>query len=310
MMYKRKWGDRSDGHRLNNVDTIYQLVPYIMNTRLDSQVFFEESLDYAKIEALAHKLRREENVNVRTMDILIAATLRTMAQRPRLNRFVCGSKIYARNSYTVSIAIKRDLSDDGEETTVKVDFDPTDSIYDVVTKMEKVIADNKQTNSENNTDVFAGVICRLPSFLLKTVVNFIMWLDRCGWLPKSIIKISPFHSSFFITNIGSIGLKSVYHHLYAFGTTSLFLALGTKEKVLQLDNEGKPVEKRIMKLKVVIDERISDGFYNAGSMNVLKRILRAPESLLEKLPAEKVVLDDGIQTKRKKREKGRTRVDN
>jgi len=310
MMYKKKWGDRSDGHKLNNVDTIYQLVPYIMKTRLDSQVFFEESLDYSKIEGMLHKLRREGHGNIRTMDVLIAATLRTMAQRPRLNRFVCGSKIYARNSYTVSIAIKRDLSDNGEETTVKVDFDPTDSLFDVVEKMEKVLSDNKQVNSENNTDVFAGVVCRMPSFLLKTVVNFIMWLDRCGLLPKSIIKISPFHSSFFITNIGSIGLKSVYHHLYEFGTTSLFLALGTKEKELVLDDDKVPVEKRVMKLKVVIDERISDGFYNAVSMKVLKRILRAPETLLEKLPADKVVLDDGIQAKRKKREKGRTRVEN
>ena len=310
MMYKKKWGDRSDGHRLNNVDTIYQLVPYIMKTRLDSQVFFEESLDYSKIESMLHKLRREGHGNIRTMDVLIAATLRTMAQRPRLNRFVCGSKIYARNSYTVSIAIKRDLSDNGEETTVKVDFDPTDSLFDVVEKMEKVLSDNKQENSENNTDVFAGIIGRMPSFLLKMVVNFIMWLDRCGILPKSIIKISPFHSSFFITNIGSIGLKSVYHHLYAFGTTSLFLALGTKEKELALNDENVPVEKRVMKLKVVIDERISDGFYNAVSMKVLKRILRAPETLLEKLPADKVVLDDGIQAKRKKREKGRMRVEN
>ena len=299
-MYKKKMGDRTDGYRLNNVDVLFQLIPYVMRTRLDSQCFFEEDIDFAKIDAMVNDLRRNGYPHLRAMHVIIAAVVRLMAMRPHLNRFICGNKAYARNSITVAIAMKKDMSDEGEETTVKVDFDPMDSLFDVAQKVEKIIMDNKPADVANDTDVFAGLVGRMPSFILRIFINMLMWMDRCGILPKAIIKLSPFHSSFFITNLGSLGIRSIYHHLYEFGTTSYFIAMGTKDKVLSLNDHGLPVIRKVMSLKFVTDERICDGFYNASSMLKLKRMLKAPECLLEKLPPEMVVLDNGIVEKKKR----------
>lgn len=36
----------------------------------------------------------------------------------------------------------------------------------------------------------------------------------------------PFHTSLFVTNMASIGMTRVYHHIYNFGDTTMFLSLG------------------------------------------------------------------------------------
>jgi len=57
-------------------------------------------------------------------------------------------------------------------------------------------------------------------YAIKTYDN----LDKINLLPKSIIDLSPFHSSIFVTNVGSIGLDTIYHHIYNFGTVrNLFI---------------------------------------------------------------------------------------
>lgn len=58
-----------------------------------------------------------------------------------------------------------------------------------------------------------------------------MFLDKHGILPKAIIKASPFHTSAFLTNVASLGIDAIYHHLYDFGTTGIFLAMGKRKKL-------------------------------------------------------------------------------
>lgn len=66
-----------------------------------------------------------------------------MAQRPRLNRFVMNGRTYARNEIFISLAIKKNLTDDGIETTIKLPFTGKENIFEIKEKLGSVINENK-----------------------------------------------------------------------------------------------------------------------------------------------------------------------
>ena len=105
-----------------------------------------------------------------------------------------------------------------------------------------------------------------------------MYLDKHGMMPKAIIELSPFHTSAFLTNVGSLGIDSIYHHLYNFGTTSMFFSMGKKKKSYIYEDDEIRQEKCIT-IAFVGDERICDGYYYASSFKQLSKYLRKPELL-------------------------------
>jgi hypothetical protein len=287
--------DRYDGWRVRKVDAVFSVIPYFLRTRIDAQNFFEETLEIDHIEDFIRK-HKEDMPGLSMMHIIMAAMVRLISQRPHLNRFVVWNKIYARNHINFSIAVKRTLSDDGEETLIKPYFQPEDTLQDVVNKVMKQQMDNQQVGQKNSSDTISKLLGFLPDFLMRTVVLTLYWLDKIGFLPKFINKASPWHCSMFLTNIGSIGIESIYHHLYEFGTCSLFLAMGKKTRKHHLDKDGSLKARKSIHLKFVLDERICDGYYYASSMRLLYKYLMDPSVLLT--PPEKVLIDDGVGKKR------------
>ena len=99
--FKRGLFDRYDGWRVRNVDAVYNVIPFIMRTRMDSQNLFEENMPLEPVEAFI-RAHREDMPDLTFMHVLMAAMVRMIAEKPYLNRFVVWNKIYARNSITVS----------------------------------------------------------------------------------------------------------------------------------------------------------------------------------------------------------------
>lgn len=214
------------------------------------------------------------------MNIIYAALIRILAERPQLNRFAMNGTLYARNQILVSLAIKKNLSDDGTETTIKLPFTGTENIFEIKEILDKVIESNKNTSTANSTDRLAKALSLVSNGSLRRAVKFLSFLDKHGIMPKAVINASPFHTSVFLTNVGSLGIDSVYHHLYNFGTTSLFFAMGKKKKSFIYDDDEIHEEKCIT-LAFVGDERICDGYYFANSFKLLSKYLRKPELLEE-----------------------------
>ncbi len=294
--FKRRIGDRYDGWRVKNVDAVFSVIPYFLRTRMDAQNFFEESLNIDQIEEFIKK-HREEIPNLSIMHVVMAALVRLISQRPHLNRFVIWNKIFARNHLNFSIAVKRSLSDDGEETLIKPYFKPEDTLHDIVRKVVEQQNSNQQVGQRNSSDTISRILGLLPDFLLRTVVFLLLHMDKIGIMPKFINQASPWHCSIFLTNIGSIGVESIYHHLYEFGTCSMFVAMGKKSRNHYFDKEGAIKVRKSIQLKFVLDERICDGFYYASSMRLLNKYLSDPAVLLT--PPEKVIIDEGVRKKKK-----------
>ena len=275
------FGRRSDGKKIKTIDPIFKVIPCIMKTRNDSQVYFKQDIVLTPIEDYINR-KAEEGIKISMMDVFYAALVRVVALRPHLNRFVINGHIYKRNDIMASLAIKKEMTDEGVETNIKNKFTGNENIFEIKKILEDSIELNKKIETENNTDSFVKILHHMPVWLVKAIVNFLWFLDNHGCMPKSVIDLSPFHTSFYLTNVGSLGIDSIYHHIYNFGTTSLFFSMGKKKKSYLYEDDEIKKEKCIT-LAFVGDERICDGFYYASSFKLLTKILKKPDMLEENI---------------------------
>jgi hypothetical protein len=293
--FPRKFGDRRDGWRLRNVEPIFSIMPYFMRKRLDSQVYFDVLLPIDQIEVFI-KQHKEEIPGLSIMHIIIAAIVRVFSQRPKLNRFIVRNKLYARNYINISLMIKRSMTDEGEETVIKLFFLPTDTLQDVVRKVQEALDENKSEGEPNTIDKLSKFLSGLPPFLMRFLSSTLIRMDRFGILPRSLEEISPWHASFFLSNIGSIGTESVFHHLYEVGTCSMFMAMGQKSTQHITRRSGEVQTFKTIRLRFTFDERVADGFYFASSIRSALKLGQQLEQLLS--PPGEVVVDDGVGRKR------------
>lgn len=136
------FGYRSDGRKIKNIPPFFKIIPQVMRTRSDSQVYYTYDMPIKEIDNYIDK-KAEENIKISYMDIVYSALVRLMAQRPRLNRFVMNGRTYARNEIFISLAIKKNLTDDGIETTIKLPFTGKENIFEIKEKLGSVINENK-----------------------------------------------------------------------------------------------------------------------------------------------------------------------
>ncbi len=277
-MKKRKFrlGDRADGYKLRTVDPIFKLMPYIMRYRSDSLNMFSASVEITNAEKYIKQKHEEGYRHFGLLHLILAAYARTVSQRPAINRFVSGQKVYARKNIEVAMTIKKEMSLESPETCIKMIFDPAVTPTDVYNQFNKEVEDYRKQQEESDFDKTARILNYIPGFLLKFALFLLRTLDYIGCLPKFLLKVSPFHASMVITSMGSLGIPPIFHHIYDFGNVPLFVAFGKKRRVYELDKDGNTVEKTYCDLCVVTDERICDGYYYASAFKMMQRLIRNP----------------------------------
>ncbi len=273
------FGKRKDGRVVHKIEPFQKIIPYIMRTRTDSMNMFEELIACEELDSYIEE-KKAEGLTVNYMHILIAAFVRTVALKPQLNRFVVRGKVYTRPKIWVSFVVHPTLKDNSAGTTVKLCFEGRETIFEVIEKIDEAVKrEQDKAKNKNETDKLAAKIMSLPSFLIRSVVNFLIFLDKHNALPQAVINASPFHTTFFITNMKSLGINPIYHHVYEFGTTGLFLAMGKEKKMPVVNDNDEIVVGKRMGVNVVTDERFCDGLYFARSFRLVKKILANPAIL-------------------------------
>jgi len=288
---------RADGKRLKNTDPMYTVVPYIMDKRNDALNMIELDIPVEPIKKYINK-KRNEGIEMNHMSVIIAAYLRTVAQYSEINRFIVNKKIFARNEFNVSMVVLKEGGEFGDETMSKVNFNYEDTIFDVQSKIDKFVSENRKTAGENKTDKIIKALLSIPG-ILPIGVGAFKFLDNHGLLPRSIVEASPFHASLCITNLASIRTKHIYHHIYNFGTTSQFLSLGKIERVVVPGGNKTVKFKNVIPIGVVTDERVCNGAEYAQAFATMKTYLSNP-ALLE-VPPEKINWDIDFTERNKKR---------
>ena len=284
---------RSDGYRVLSTDPIYQIVPHIMPKRYDASNLIKVDIDLEPIQNYIRECRKK-GISVSHMSVIIAGYLRIVSQNPYLNRFVMNKKIYSRNHFCVSFVT---LTPGSETDTVsKLYFNLDDTLPVVNEKIAAAIERVRNHGGPNSMDKLIAKLCRTP-FLLTFSIGFLKLLDRFFTLPFSIVDASPFHTSLFVTNLASIRTNTIYHHLYEFGTTGVFVSMGQPMKKPRLNGETFE-EKKVMELGIVTDERIANGHYYGRCFKELSKYYKNP-ALLE-TPPESVVSDPDVKKKKRK----------
>ncbi len=291
-VYKRRWGDRKDGRLLRSIEPIAIFSLYIMNTRNDANNSIADSIELSAIQKYVHKKRQEGFEGFNIMYVLVAAYVRVVSQKPGINRFINGHRIYARNNIEVSLMVKKKLELNAPETMFKFFFKPENTINEIYKDMhEKIYAYQNEPDSDVSDDLdgFLRAIVRLPRWILRLVMKLLYKLDYYGLIPQSLLALSPFHGSMVLSSMGSLGVPPVFHHLFNFGNVPMFITFSTNRHENEIKSDGTIQKKHYLDFNITMDDRICDGQYYSTALHELKKYIKNPE-LLE-VPPEEVIND-------------------
>lgn len=276
----KKQKKQKEWRRLKSLSPMTVVIPYVMTNRVGSQNFIRDTVDIERLEKYMKEKQLSGMSNISMMHIMIAAYIRLVSQRPALNRFIRGQRVWTRRNVEVSLNIKREMTLDSPDTVVKITLPPDATLKDVYEALNDKIV-SYRANPGGDFDKVAKLLTYMPGLVFKFFVGFIRFLDYFGLAPKLIREVSPFHCSYFITSMGSLGIPPIYHHLYDFGTCPVFFSFGAKRRAYEIDMDGVVKKKQYMDFTFVTDERICDGFYFASALKLLKNICRNPWQLDE-----------------------------
>ena len=284
--HKRRRGDRRDGVLLRELDSLHYITGIIYPNRCDNEAYVSLRIDLTAMnEYLARKNETEKDFPYTMFHLIVAALLKTIALRPKMNRFIVNSNFYQRNEVSAAFVVKKQFSDTGAEALAvlhgKDDFTAAD--------VHEYIRSQVQECRSEKIDPTTGVmdyLNKIPRFISKAAIRILMWLDKHGWVPKDIIATDPYYNSVVISNLGSIKLKCGYHHLTNWGTCSMFCIIGEKKKTAFFDEDGTMTMRETLDLGLTIDERLADGYYYSKSVRLLKYLLEHPEELEKPIKEE------------------------
>lgn len=286
---KRRFGDRRDGRRIRGLDPMHVFVPYLLPNRADCEAFIQERIDITNmLRYLEAKNAEAPTYKYTFFHVIAAAMVRTLALRPRMNRFIAGKRIYERDRISLAFVAKKQFSDDGHESLLFLDFGKDATIDVVHNRIMEEVTSARGGKIDNSTN-FMGILGKLPRFLLCFVMWLLRTLDYYGKAPQFLIKEDPDFASVYISNLGSIKLNAAYHHLNNWGTNSVFVVIGEKHRAPVYDADGNAEIRDVIDIGITLDERIADGYYYAKTIKLLKRLLQEP-ALLEK-PVEELSED-------------------
>lgn len=287
--YRLRFGDRLDGRRIRNMSVMTKVTPYFMPTRLGRSNYISDSVEVSNMERYITQKRREGLKHFGITHVILAAYIRTTAEMPELNRFVAGQKIYHRFETSLNMAVKKEMSKEAPDSSIKVKFDPSDTAADVYEKFNAALENAKLEGISNGFDAVTHILNYVPSVVMSLFGFFVSFLDYFSILPGVLEQVSPFHGSLYITSMGSLGIPPVFHHLYNFGTVPVFCAFGHKYTKYELNKNGEQVTRKYVDYNIVCDEGICDGFYYAAALKKLRSYMSHPERLDE--PPERIVED-------------------
>lgn len=266
------WRHRPDGDMVKPRDAMQKLMPHIMRTRAEACIYYRQCLDLTTaMEFIKTYNAKFPDQRLTIFILILTAMIRTARKYPHLNRFIAGKKLYTRNSLQISYVVKRALTIEGTETLVKQTFAPDATLGDVAYQVDSAVNGIKR-GKDSSTDALMNLFLKLPGLIISAIITLGKLLNHTGLMPAGIIISDPLCTSAIVANIGSIGAGAPFHHLYEWGTASLFLVIG---RFRQNPDNGKTE----VEVTFTMDERIADGYYFAQAVQYFQELVEAPERL-------------------------------
>jgi hypothetical protein len=272
---------RPDGTWLGNLSHFTRILPYLMPIRTDASIYFEQHFDVTK--ALEY-VRKHNSQNGRTggrlsfFHLFLCAAVRTIALRPKMNRFVSGLNYYQRNQIVFNFVAKKQLTDEGGEINITIPFAPDETLETVSAKVTAHVSRGKGDEGNEGDDINA-LLMKFPRWIIRLVIWGIRYLDYHNMLPASFIKSLPFYATIFFTNVGSVGIDAPFHHNFNIGTCGFFIALGKMRRESVVAADGTVEKRDRVKVTFTYDDRIADGIYCGKAIDLFRDFVENPEPL-------------------------------
>jgi len=251
---------RSDGEYLYKVHPYRKVMLHIMPTRNESYVLYDDFVVADELLRYLDQVKGRFHCDMQHM--VVAGVAHAIRKTPSMNRFVVGRRLYQRKGVWVTFSMKREkLNRAAKLTAVKREVTENESIKDLCDALNASIK-VERSDAVTYTDKEVGLFAKIPRPVMVGAVKIFKLLDYYNLLPASFIKNDGFYTSIFVANLGSLGMKAGYHHLYEWGTSPLFLMVGRMEERVFVE-DGQLVTKKVIPLRFTYDERIDDGL-NAG----------------------------------------------
>ena len=277
---KRRWGDRRDGRWVKDAPGLQTVMGHLMPNRTDCEVYLHDTLDATELIKYLEKKNEGLDYKITLFHCAITSLARMVRERPLMNRFIQGHRMYERNEISLSFVCKRRFSDHAEEALMVLVPNDTDTINEI---SRKIVGEVKETRkSEHSTDGVDALLdsfAKIPRPLLMLIIRIVRWLDFWGINPKFLTEGDPNYTTILCSNLGSIKCPAVYHHLNNYGTNSIMITIGTLHKEEILMPDGHKEIRDVVDIGATLDERIADGFYFARSLKLIKHICSNPELL-------------------------------
>jgi hypothetical protein len=252
-----------------------RFMPALMPTRNGSAVYFEQRLRVAETERFLASIRAARpDLHPTLFHVVLWALAQMLDRHPRVNRFVAGGRLYQRDAITIAFTVKSELTDGAPLLEVKHRFDPRQPFVDLVADLQGSIASTR-AGSQGLADRELRLFLHLPPAVRRGIVRAASAANALNLLPSGFIEGDPFFASAFVTNLGSVGLDSAFHHLYEYGTIPIFGALGRVRETVEVE-DGAPVVARTASMKFTYDERVEDGLYAGSAIADFQRLVEHP----------------------------------
>jgi hypothetical protein len=245
--------------------------------RNDAVVYFEQPVDVTDTLPWIERWNDSGKPHLTLFLLLVHVVARVLCEHERLNRFVAGRRLYQRDGVWLSFTAKKSMAAGAPLVVVKRCFPAGESLAALTADMAARIAEAR-SDTLSYADKEMGLLLRLPRPLLALLVRLVGLLAFFGLLPASFVRNDPFFASAFLTNLGSVGGRAGFHHLYEYGNIPMFCTLGrvTDEVVA---HEGRPAVRKVARLGLSYDERIEDGFNAVRAIDAVRALLEAPDRL-------------------------------
>ena len=266
------FGRRPDATLVRDLSPMRRFMPFVSPRRNESLFYFAQTIEAEPALAFLERMNatRPPERPATFFHLVLRAIARILHERPRMNRFVSGGRLWQRDGVWLTFSAKRAFSEDAPLITVKRRFEPDESLVEMVDAIhERLGAGRRGVRSTADREI--DVLLRLPPPLVRLAVRLAHGADALGLLPRSMIDADPLFTSVFLANVGSVGLAGGYHHLWEWGTCPVFCVIGRVEP-------GPDGRRRVV-LKYSYDERIEDGFNAAYGLDCVRGWLEHPEKL-------------------------------
>ncbi len=266
---------RPDGVLCRDVLPVRRIVPYLMRGRNESAVYHEKAYDLTRTRSWLRAYNRSHEDRATLFHLFLYACARALHARPGLNRFVSGGRIYQRNQVAISFAAKKEMKDEAPFVTIKLEI-PADEPFEATVRRIAGEVGEGRRGPERQVDKEVGIITSLPGVMVSWLVALARLLDRFNVFPGFMIRPDPMYASLFLANLGSVGISDTWHHLYEYGTVSIFGVIGQVERLPFVEGDRVVVRDGV-RVRFTFDERINDGLYCATSLGIAQQILEDPE---------------------------------